>query len=48
MRNRALRAMRTLALYGLCLLSFITVPAFAEGNAKEAGRAMNASASSQA
>jgi hypothetical protein len=42
MRNRALHAMRTLALSGACLMSFITVQAFAAVNANEAGRATNA------
>lgn len=46
MRNRALHAMRALALYGVCLLSFVAAPAaFAEGNAKETGRDTNAASS---
>lgn len=42
MRNRALHAMRTLALSGLCLMSPVAVPAFAFG-ATETGRAADAS-----
>lgn len=37
MRNRALHAMRTLAFYSACLLSFVTIPAFA-GDAAAATR----------
>lgn len=46
MRNRALHSMRTLALYGLCLMSLVAVPAFA-GGAKETGRATDASPSQE-
>ena len=41
MRNRALHAMRALALYSACVMSFVTVQAFAAGDAKAAGRTTN-------
>ncbi|HEY0099768.1 MAG TPA: hypothetical protein VGB76_12545, partial [Pyrinomonadaceae bacterium] len=41
-------AVHALALHSVCLMSFVTVQAFAESNAKEAGRAANAALSAQA